>query len=249
MSNHLGLKIFSDVCGHYKSFSKLINVHTTQCKTFITGGQHAAMNYVYDIDIRDEGLFAHDLAMLRKTKIPMMLLCKENISKKMDHLFKCENLTMIGGAQSKHLTIRDFSYTPSSAINIREVKEDETMETWRQIAATGFDYPFGCDEPLFKNFICSGNHAAVKLFVAFVDGKAVGQSMLVLCADSSANMWSSVLPEYRKHGILTEMIKYRNSVACLHGHTQSVVQCMPSSASVYDKLGYINAEKFNIYAL
>ncbi|MFI4955984.1 MAG: GNAT family N-acetyltransferase [Gammaproteobacteria bacterium] len=249
MSDHLGLKIFSDVCSHYKLFARLINVQTTQCKTFVTGGPHATMNYVYDIDIRDEESFAHDLAMLRETKIPMMLLCEANTSEKMDYLFKSENLTIIGSAQSKFLPLSHFCYTPSPMISIKEVKTDEMMTTWRQVAATGFDYPFGCDEALFKDYISSAPHDSVKLFVAYVDGKAVGQSMLVLCEDASANMWSSVLPEYRKQGILTEMIKYRNSIAHLHGHTQSVVQCMPSSAPVYDKLGYMNAEKFNIYSL
>lgn len=249
MSNHLGLKVFSDVCSHYRSFAKPIDVRTTQCKSFLTGGPHITMNYVYDIDTRDEESFALDLATLRETKIPMMLLCEANISEKMNHIFKNENLTIIGSAQSKFLPLSDINYTPSALITIKEVKTDEMMNTWRQIAATGFDYPFGCDEPLFKDFISSGPHDSVKLFMAYIDGKAVGQSMLVLCNDTSANMWSSVLPEFRKQGILTEMIKYRNSIAHLHGHTQSVVQCMPSSAPVYDQLGYRNAEKFNIYTL
>lgn len=249
MDKNLGIRIFADVCKRYKSFSHYIDVPTTQCQSFITGGPNVQMNYVYDLDIRDEQAFIHDLALLRATHIPMMLLCETNSAEKHDALFKSGHLTLIGSAQSKYISLADWAYTPSPAISIREVNTEEMMIAWRKIAATAFEYPYGCDELLFQKFIDSGDHDAVKLYLAYIDDKAVGQAMLVLCDDASANMWSSVLPEYRNRGILTELIKYRNAVASQRGCTQSVVQCMPTSAPMYDNLHYKNAEKINLYTL
>jgi predicted acetyltransferase len=62
-------------------------------------------------------------------------------------------------------------------------------------------------------------------------------------------MWSSVLPEYRRQGVLTEMIGHRIDLARKLGFDTSVVQCMPMSGPVYDKFGYQNKEKLNIYAI
>lgn len=249
MKKHLGINTFAAACHQFKLFSQYIDVPTTQCQSFITGGPNVQMNYVYDLKIRDEQAFIQDLALLRATQIPMMLLCETSTAEKHDALFKSQHLTFIGSAQSKTISIADWAYTPSQTISVREVTTEDMMITWRNIAATGFEYPFGCDDHLFQQFIRSGQRDSVKLYLAYVDGKAAGQAMLVLCEGTSANMWSSVLPEYRKRGILTEMIKHRNHVAQQLGYTQNVVQCMPTSAPMYDKLQYKNAEIINLYTV
>lgn len=250
LQNHLGLKVFSEVCKQFELFTNPIHVDTTHCKTLLTGGPSAHMNYVYDIDTGDITGLEHNLTLLKATKIPMMLLCETESAAPLNAFFEKQGLFCIGSAQSKYMSLQHFTYTPLTQINIKQVTTPEMMDIWRKMAASNFDYPFGSDDLLFKNFTNPGkHHDTVKLFIAYINDKPAGQSMLVLCNDSSANMWSSVLPEYRKQGILTEMISFRNALAKSHGYQQSVVQCMPSSAPIYDKLGYQNAESFNMYII
>jgi hypothetical protein len=250
MTNHLGLKIFSDVCKHFEQFSTPVSTETNHCKTFISGGQNAQMNYVFDLDANNLSGLADDFALLKSTGIPMIILSETQASESFNQLFAQQGITFIGSAQSKYNSLDEHNHTPSSEIIVQKVSTDEMMNTWRQLAATNFNYPLGCDDLLFNNFMMPGkHHDAMELFIAYLDGEAAGQSMLVFCGDSSANMWSSVLPGFRKRGVLTEMVNHRNAIAKSRGCKQSIVQCMPSSAAVYDRLGYQNAESFNLYLI
>lgn len=250
MKTQLGLDIFAEVCQQFTRFAKAIPMNTSYCSTFITGAPNLHMNYVYGLDLSNPAGLGKDLAQLRETKIPMILMCAQDLPSPISNLLKEYGLTQIGSAQSKFKSISGEAYTPNPKIQIKAVLKEEDLSTWRKIAATSFDYPYGCDDLLFKPFLQPGkHHEKVKLYLAYINGEAAGQSMLVLCEEAAANMWSSVLPEFRNKGVLTEMIQYRNHIADQAGYAQSIVQCMPMSASVYDKVGYFNEEPFDLYAL
>lgn len=250
MNNHIGLKVFSEVCNRFNLFIEPILIPTRYCQSLVTGANHPQMNYIYDINLKNiEGL-ADDFSKLTSSNIPMIVLCESNMANPLNDFFQKNGLTFLGTAQSKVRSIENFSYTPADKIEIKEVSTSEMFNAWRKIAASGFGYPKECDEKLFKNFLSPGpHHEFVKLFLGYLDGEPVGQSMLVLGDTLSGNMWSSVLPEYRKNGVLTEMIKHRLNFASKLGFKENVVQCMPMSAPIYDKLGYHNKEILNLYAI
>lgn len=250
MSEHIGLKVFSEVCTRFNLFIDPILIPTQYCKSLVTGANHPQMNYIYDLNLKNiEGL-TDDLSKLISSNIPMIVLCESKVANPLNDFFQKNGLTLLGTTQSKIKSIENFSYTPTNKIKIKEVSTPKMFETWRNIAATGFGYPKECDEKLFKNFLTRGqHHEFVKLFLGYLDDQPVGQSMLVLGDTLSGNMWSSVLPDYRKNGVLTEMIKHRLDFANKLGFKENVVQCMPMSAPIYDKLGYHNKEILNLYAI
>jgi hypothetical protein len=247
---HIGIKGFSEACGRFKLFSDSVLISTNYCKHLISGAQHPQMNYVYDLNFNDPKGLAEDFSKLKSLRIPMMILCEAEIAASMGDYFERNGLALIGSAQSKMRSLKNFSYTPSNKIKIKEVDTPVLLEIWRNISAIGFGYPKNIDEKLFGTFMHPGeHHTSVKLFLSYLDDVAVGQSMLVLGDQFAGNMWSSVLPEYRHRGVLTEMINHRIGLAKKIGFETSVVQCMPMSASVYDKLNYQNKEIINLYVI
>jgi hypothetical protein len=250
MTEQVGIKAFAEACDRFRLFSEQVLISTQYCKSFITGVHHPQMNFVYGIRADNMEGLNEDFSKLTLSGIPMLVLCESETTDALNDFFKDNSLTFLGTAQCKILTLENFSYIPSNKIKINEVSTPKMLDTWRSIAAQGFDYPKDVDEKMFKNFYQSGeHHKFVKLFLAYVNNIAVGQSMLVLGDTLSVNMWGSVLPEYRKQGILTEMICYRLHLAKKLGFKSNIVQCMPMSASVYDKNGYQNSESLNLYRI
>lgn len=246
----IGLKSFTETCDLFRIFSSTHVEKTNYCDHLITGAHHPQFNYIYNLKIDNLNALAEELAKLKSLGLPMVILCEAKAAKSIDDFFESRGYSFIGAAQSKQLSLDSFFYNQNTAIRIEKVTTEEKFNLWREIAAIGFGYPTTVDEKLFSNFLNPGAHLKrIKLYLAYFDGKAVGQSMLILGKQISMNSWSSVLPEYRKKGVLTTMIAHRLHQAQKLGYDTNVVQCMPMSAPIYDKFGYQNEEVLNFYTM
>lgn len=246
----LGSKAFSEACTHFKLFTKTIPVPTRRCKNLITGEPDSQMNYAYDLEVDDLDALSEDLALLKKTRVPMTLICDTKRAASLHDYFARHEVILAATAQAKIRELSNFDYVPNPSVILREVNTPDMLHIWRDIAAIGFEYSRQCDGPFFDHYLTTGKHREkVKLFLAYIEGVAAGQCMLILGDTVVSHMWDSVLPEYRNRGILTEMIYYRNAITKQLGYTSSVVQCMPTSDSAYSKTGYQNMEKLNIYTM
>lgn len=245
---NLGIESFTEVCNEFQHFAITSPIATRVCKTLLTGSPNPQMNYIYNVDLTNLSALADDLATLRATKIPMMFLVTAEEAEPLQKFMTENGLAYYGSAQAKSMSLDNFNYTPNPEVRVEKVTP-KTLSAWRELAAEGFAYSTEDDKKMFENFFKYGEPKTVQLFLGYLGNKPAGQSMLVLGDELASNMWSSVLPEYRRRGVLTEMICYRMKLAKEAGYKITVVQCFPMSAGVYDKVGFKNNELINLYAL
>ena len=86
------------------------------------------------------------------------------------------------------------------------------------------------------------------MFLAFLNDEPVGFSMLHMKQEHACNNTSGVLEHARKHGVLTKMAHERMVYAQKNGVHYMHVQCMPTSLSAYEKMGFKASGLFHLFA-
>jgi ribosomal protein S18 acetylase RimI-like enzyme len=173
------------------------------------------------------------------------------------------NSSSLENSLSKHglIRLRDMS---GMAISLQEVGEStakidnfdivfvdntDLMREWVRIAGIVFDIPISnlfdfLDIELSLGF---GRNLPVRRFIGLLNGTPVATSALCLRAGVGGIYWVATLPETRQRGIGTAMTRKALTEARDCGYQLGILQAGHSSARIYQKIGFKEYYKIQVY--
>jgi ribosomal protein S18 acetylase RimI-like enzyme len=136
-----------------------------------------------------------------------------------------------------------------SKVLIQPVGCREDLALWRDISFAGFEFPRrtgGQFDRFTATFDLQAN-SPQKNFLAFVQGKPVAASLFFLNAETAGIYFVTTLTEYRKQGIGLELIRATMRYAAKAGARYAVLQSSPDGLSVYQRAGFKEYCRVDLY--
>ncbi len=148
--------------------------------------------------------------------------------------------------------LADLSILPlgEPASKVRRVEHQEDLERWKEVTFAGFDFPQS-ERTSYDRFIgafFSDPDSPQKAFLAFDGGKPAAASLLFLANDAAGLYFITTLAEYRRRGIGRELVLATLHHARASGARFASLQSSPDGRSVYEKAGFKEFCRVDIYA-
>jgi GNAT superfamily N-acetyltransferase len=162
-------------------------------------------------------------------------------SQKLEHSLKikgCEDIGPLTGVV--HNLMHHISRPESpQGIVVQPVRTEFHFDQWCEVFTTVWrNHSFKAVSQLFRKFATNFDRRFT-LFLATKNGVPVGCSGLDVNDDIGTCLWDGVLPDYRKQGIATTMLKHRLHYAWEKGCDYMAAQCLPVSLNVYVREGFV----------
>jgi predicted N-acetyltransferase YhbS len=203
---------------------------TGENKFLITGFPSASYNYVFLTNL-DDGL----LETMIVENIPFVCYLHHALASKEEVLEKY-GMTKLGNVTGHELTdLSSFSYIPSEKIEIKKIISDEDLAALDNISHICFKHEQGFARDFLHAMLRNDD---CEMFLAFVNGNPVGTGILSLINDEAGLYRLAVLPEYRKVGVGSELVKFRINRAKEKGYDRVFSQNFEASKSMFRKLGF-----------
>lgn len=120
----------------------------------------------------------------------------------------------------------------------------EDLDLWFHIASRVWETPIEMLRVFLRALEAKHDHEV--LFVAKIDGEAVGCAALHFDGKTAGFHWNSVLPEYRGQGIGSGLARERIRCAKERGYKVGTAACRDSSIGIFQRLGFEKASEMGI---
>jgi len=134
-------------------------------------------------------------------------------------------------------------------LTIRQVVSREDLALWKEVTFAGFDFPQG-DRTSYDRFTAAfplDPGSPQKAFLAFDGGRPVTASLLFLANDAAGLYFITTLGDYRRRGIGRELVLATLQQARAAGARFASLQSSPDGMSVYEKAGFKECCRVDIY--
>ena len=132
---------------------------------------------------------------------------------------------------------------------VRRVENQEDLTIWKQVTFAGFDFPSG-DWDSYDRFTgafpCDPG-SPQKAFLAFDGGKPAAASLLFLANQAAGLYFITTLAEHRRRGIGRKLVLATLHHARAAGARYASLQSSPDGLSVYEKAGFKEYCRVDIY--
>ena len=218
---------------------------------FYTGISYRGFNYIYKVNEATQNIspiIENTVDFFKARKIPF-LFCQDVANTNPERPSLLKNLGLEYAQQATGLAY-DLSRLPANSDTIPGLKVEQVTHSglllrWIEVGTKAYGYSrkegISLFEPLLKE------HSRTRLFLASLDGKPVGSSMLFLGSESAGLYWGGVIPEARNRGVNTAMAQARLQLAKDMDYSTAVVQCFDSSVGLYKRLGFKEQSLIDFY--
>ena len=131
-------------------------------------------------------------------------------------------------------------FQPLPELTIKTVDDPESLRTWSNVLAKGFDMP-GFAGKAFFNFYSSaglGTHSPVRHYIGWLDGEPVATSSLFFGAGVAGIYNLATIPSARRQGGGSSTIMKPLQEARKLGYRAGILQSSEMGVSVYRRLGF-----------
>lgn len=150
--------------------------------------------------------------------------------------------------------LADVSKLPSkkprkTSLTIRQVGSRQDLALWKEVTFAGFDFPQS-DRASYDRFTGAfplDPGSSQKVFLALDGGKPVAASLLFLAGDAAGLYFITTLGDYRRRGIGRELVLATLQHARAAGARFASLQSSPDGMSVYEKAGFKECCRVDIY--
>lgn len=168
-------------------------------------------------------------------------------------MLKAEGFSFVDSIPS---LLADLSLLPDrefgdKAITVKRVVNKEYLELWKEISFAGFDFPPQTHDQ-YGHFTAAFNldpDSPQKIFLAFLNGKPVGTSLLFLAEKAAGIYFVTTLAEHRKKGIGLELTQATMRYAKMTGSRFATLQSSPDGLRVYQQAGFKEYCRVDVYSL
>jgi GNAT superfamily N-acetyltransferase len=128
-------------------------------------------------------------------------------------------------------------FAQPAGLVIKKVTDSTVLQAWTALSS-------GLDFTLFRRLLSESN---LRLYLGYLDGRAVATSMLFLSSGVAGIYFVSVVPECRNRGIgtaitLTPLVEARGM-----GYQVAVLQASTMGERIYRQIGFEEFFRFNYY--
>lgn len=144
-----------------------------------------------------------------------------------------------------------YNYNQRKIIKVSPVRNKDDLLIWKDVSFDGFEMPSRARDQYGK-FISSfsiGSESPQKFFLAYFDGKPVATSLLFTNTNTAGIYYVSTLPAYRNKGCGLRITQAAMQAARTSGFNEVVLQSTPLGARVYNRAGFKEYCRAEIYKI
>lgn len=133
---------------------------------------------------------------------------------------------------------------------VLKVENDEMLESWSGVLASSFSVPYGLRGDYIKVFskLGFGSDKPWTYYIGVKDGIPVSCCMAYMEDGVSGFYWVGTCPEARKQGLASVIVSRAIDDAVIKRCYISILQASAAGKPVYEKLGFKEYCKFDIYS-
>ncbi len=138
-----------------------------------------------------------------------------------------------------------------AGITIRRVRDQEDLNLWKDVSFAGFDFPSETSAQ-YTRFVDTFNLDAdspQRFFLAYANGQPVATSLLFLTENAAGIYFVTTLAEHRKKGIGLELTQATLRTAKIAGARFATLQSSPDGLPVYERAGFKEYCRVDVYSL
>jgi GNAT superfamily N-acetyltransferase len=147
---------------------------------------------------------------------------------------------------------KDFLSNPKVDIEVIDGSSDEAIETVLQIKAKGWNWTQAQVDQRRPGFFEHAKDWRLRehevTYLASLNGKPVGQSVVIFHCGIAYMADASVLPEARNQGVYSAMLARRLQDAHLRGYQIAGIHAAPTNRRVIEKFGFKQYGRSFVYA-
>lgn len=136
---------------------------------------------------------------------------------------------------------------PSPSMEVTEARTEQEMDRFTEVQTDGF-LTDGEDRERWRAFLGSANRANLgcaqqRFLIGWLDGRAVGVTLLLSTRDTAGVYAVATLPEHRGRGVASALVAHAATAAHALGCTTLSLQVLRGSyaESLYRKHGFVEA--------
>lgn len=148
-------------------------------------------------------------------------------------------------AITRHQALRHAS----RGIELRIAEDPRDFEIFRRVTAQSFSTVGVPEDAVRQAFAhpASTHNSLTRLFLALVDGDAVGGLLLIFDGSVTGAYWLSVLPDFRRKGIAKRLADGLVQYAFDQGAEHVILQASPLAERIYRELGFAEVSRMRCY--
>jgi hypothetical protein len=236
------LKIFDPIID---SFSKLGEVKNIKIIRGVNNGVISGLpSHLYNM-ICFGDMNKTLISTLKENKILFTCIAEAKLEPLQFESFCINNGLIKGDLRliQRYDNLYSFCYESKNNIQVIKVLNEKDLLIFDRISSLSFQHPLGLAFKFLYAFLGTNT---LEMFIAYFNDNPVGCGILVTTKEASLHR-GGVLPQYRNHGIGSEITKYRLNAAKNKGYTNIYSGNMPSSVSYFQKLGFKAFGAIQIY--
>lgn len=169
------------------------------------------------------------------------------------HILQNAGLRLITSVPCMAANLINFYSEPSISENLKvsQVKNKNDLFLWRETSFDGFEMHQRARKQ-YGDFVASLDiqpSSKQKIFLAYLKGVPVATSLLFTHANTAGIYYVSTLPAFRNKGFGLEITKAAMRAAKEAGFQEIILQATPLGATVYQRAGFKEYCRADIYIL
>jgi GNAT superfamily N-acetyltransferase len=166
------------------------------------------------------------------------------ILNKYGFVYKSEWMSM-----AMDLTTFSFDSEYPIGLEILEVSDSKHLDAWAKIVTCCYSLDDDVHRAYGRHLIIQGNDDNFRRhhFLGLLDGKPVATIMLFKGKEAAGIYWVGTLPEARKHGIASSMVRRTLLEAKSCGYKIAILNANTKGHPLYQKIGFIDYYNASIY--
>ncbi len=218
---------------------------------FYTGISYRGFNYIYKINEATQNIspiIETTVDFFKAREIPF-LLCQDVANTNPERSPLLKDLGLEYAQQATGLAY-DLSNFPANndtipGLKVEQVTHPGLLLRWLEVGTKAYGYSSKEGISLFEPLL--NENSRTRLFLAYLNDKLVGSSMLFLGSESAGLYWDGVIPEARNRGVNTAMAQARLQLAKDMDYSTAVAQCFDSAVGLYKRLGFKEQSLIDFY--
>lgn len=141
--------------------------------------------------------------------------------------------------------------TYDAAITVNRVRNKQDLNLWKDISFAGFDFPpeTSGQYTRFTGTFNLSPDASQRFFLAYLNGRPVATSLLFLTENAAGIYFVTTLTEHRNKGVGLELTQATLRYAKTAGARFATLQSSPDGLHVYEKAGFKEYCRVDVYSL
>jgi GNAT superfamily N-acetyltransferase len=209
--------------------------------------------FVVDLDGRDFDMrLESSLSVFKDKGVPVNWILRVS-SRSYDIGEKLKDLGMKykNGWSGMALRFKDYKRDTSiaSGVEVVKVKDRESLKTWSDIVSSSFSVPDDQRNDYLRAFTSLGYGAGKPwdYYIGIMNGTPSSSCMVYMESGTAGLYWVGTLPDARGKGLATAVVCRALDDALLKVCHTSILQASAAGKPVYERLGFKEYCKFDIY--